>query len=588
MASLKGAKDPTPVRSQGARLGKELAGAIPAALCPMASPSTDQPEIRSTPSGYASLFFRGEFLDDPLDPVTAAQQFVQPARLQDAKVVVLFGTGLGYRMASMRDSGARVMVYEPSRQIFDMLNEHVPAALEGIEAFTERPALQARLLHATMAGQKTVLLVPPAYKRAFPDEHAALLATMQEAEGLKRIRMNTLKERFRLILETALSNLPKLKDIPLFSALGEPLAGTPAFIISAGPSLDKNGELLELASKKGALFTVNTAAPAVVGHGAKIDVLTSIEALDVTQSLNPSAAHATALALDLSSAAANFNMSTANKLAFMAPSDPFHDFAASLSSRALPYGASVATAAFALAKEFGANPIVMVGQDLAYTGGKVYATGTGREHTRATLIGNNNFDMTYDDHMLETFRLKGVPAPNTRRPAVEVPAWGGGVTHTTHDMVLFLRWFETAALDQGVRKINATEGGARLEGFEEMTLSSFLKDLPDRSDSLEEALATPETGADKVEALRSDIVTQARAVAKAAKKCLEARNPKQQRKADAAFQAAKKKSKAVELHATPDLLRLREDVSLTPAARRKATFSFIQASAERVAQLVDS
>lgn len=541
-----------------------------------------------TPSGYPSLVFRGEYLDDPKDPVGAAQAFVDPEALGDAKVVVLFGMGLGYRSARLREAGARVVVFEPSRETLSLVREQVPAALEGVEVFTDRPSLQARLLQSTMAGQRTVLLVPPAYRRAFPKEHGDLIATMREAESLKRLRLNTLKERFGLILETALGNLGELSRMPLFTALDRPLAGTPAFIVSAGPSLDKNGHLLAKAAEKGAVFTVNTAAPAVIQHGGSIDVLTCVEALDVTQSLAQGAKHAKALAIDLSAAAANFAVPSPLKVAFVPHSDPFHDIARSLNSRALPYGASVATAAFALAKEWGADPIVMVGQDLAYTDGRVYATGTGREHMRAELQGENVFRMTYDDHMLRTFRDKGVKEPGKHRPAIAVEAWGGGTTHTTHDMVLFLRWFETAAAKTDIRKINATEGGARLEGFEEMPLEALLDELPDRSDTLQQALDAPPVDAQLLDALRAELTRHARTIEKAASKCLKVRDARQQRKADAALRDAKARCKVVELHATPTLLKIRDDASLAPRARRKAIFSTVAASARRVANLVSA
>ncbi len=547
----------------------------------------DRPEIRPTPSGYASLFYRGEYLDDPTDPIEAAHVFVEPARLEGAKRVILFGSGLGYRVAGVLDTGAKVIVFEPCPEALELAKEASPELFAEVPVFTSRPAFLSHLLSQTMAGQKTVLLVPPVYRRLFPEAHAALVRTMEEAEGLKQLRHNTVRDRYQNILEAALTNLPRVSRTPMFTALGRPLEGTPAFIVSAGPSLDRNGSLLTEAAKKGAVFTVNTAGPAVAAHhGSPIDVLTCIEALDVTASLTPAAARSKALAIDVSSAPANFDVTGPRPFTFLPSSDPFIDLAKALGGRSLRYGASVATAAFALAEALGADPIVLVGQDLAYTDGKMYAEGTGRGHYRATLAADGHFDLGFDQEMIDTFKAKGVKAPPKRRPALEVPGWGGTRAHTTHDMILFLRWFEAARERTEARCVNATEGGARIEGFEEATLRELLGSMGDRTDRLHQAISSATAiGEETVDQVRRALVRNARDLQRAAERCLKAKNAHQQARADEALLRIKAQSKYVELHATPSLLRLREEEDLSAAVRRRRTFTAIRNSARRVAKL---
>ena len=548
-----------------------------------------RPELVQTPSGHLSVRYGEEFLDDPINPVEAAREFIDPSRLDGAKIVILFGCGLGYRVASTLDAGARVVVYEPSPEIAEAATRHVPQVFEHADLFTDRSQFLAHLLGNSMAGQKSVLLVPPSYRRAFPEAHRKLVETMAEAEGLKQLRLNTLKERYQNILEASLKNLGKLEGTPLFSSLGQPLAGTPAFIVSAGPSLDVNGHLLAEASSKGTVFSVNTAAPSVAHHGAHIDVLTCVEALDVTASLEPAASNANTLAIDLSSAPSNFGVQIQRRFVFLQHSDPFHDLARALGGRVLPYGASVATAAFALARELGADPIVLIGQDLAFTDGRMYATGTGREQMRARLLDGPRFELSMDEAMLETFREKGIKLPPKNRPAIPVPAWGGSTVHTTHDLVLFLRWFEAAASRAEMRCINATEGGARIEGFEEARLEDLLRTLPDLGDPIGHAVdSAPGINEAQVATVRRELIRSARAIAEAAKKCLAARGARAEAKADAHLQKIKARSKYVELHATPALLKLREEKDLSYRARRQRTFSAIRDSARRVAELASA
>src|SRR5262249_34276427 len=129
----------------------------------------------------------------------------------------------------------------------------------------------------------TVLLVPPAYQRAFPEAHAKLAALLEEITGLALLKKNSVAERSHLIMERAIENLPRLCDVPLVDLEARPLAGTPAFIVSAGPSLDRNRDLLAQASTRGAIFAVNTSAPVLAKAGVPIDLLCAIEAIDVSE-----------------------------------------------------------------------------------------------------------------------------------------------------------------------------------------------------------------------------------------------------------------------------------------------------------------
>jgi hypothetical protein len=142
---------------------------------------------------------------------------------------------------------------------------------------------------------------------------------------------------------------------------------------------------------------------------------------------------------------------------------------------------SVSTLAFSLAQRLGCSPIVLVGQDLAYTDGLAYATGTPYEGSRVNVSA--------DGESLEHERSATLLATNgkltAKEPLQRVAAWGGhGTVPSTIGFSAVRSWLELAAdvlahecPEQ--RVINATEGGARVEGFEESTLADVLAPLPE-------------------------------------------------------------------------------------------------------------
>jgi hypothetical protein len=312
----------------------------------------------------------------------------------------------------------------------------------------------------------------------------------------------------------------------------------------------------------------------------------AVENVDVSGAVISAAGAAHAVAFELASNTAVFGLDLPNRLAFVSAQPAFAEVCTCLGAAPLDYGASVATAAFALAHAWGADPIVLVGQDLAYTGGRVYASGTPydgmiarRDGEELVLEGRPEKD--------EEYRRSGLTPQPRRKPRLEIPAWGGGMVQTTHELVLFLRWFEGAAsrLAGGTRLVNATEGGAHITGFEERPLAGLLADLPARGDDLAGVIERARAlGAERVEALRTHMATRARALAQAA-----ARVPRapaaRKGKAHEEVRAAAKRAPLAELHASGELTRLLIDREMSPAERTRRTFEIVRTSADRVAAL---
>jgi hypothetical protein len=104
-----------------------------------------------------------------------------------------------------------------------------------------------------------------------------------------------------------------------------------------------------------------------------------------------------------------------------------------------------------------------VGQDLAYTGREIHASGT-----------HHN-----DDWLPTIHRFKNLDTINQdiirRRKTKYVPAYGGrGEVLSDFVFDLYRSWFEDSALKVRVPVINASMGGARIRNTEEKTLEDML------------------------------------------------------------------------------------------------------------------
>lgn len=249
------------------------------------------------------------------------------------------------------------------------------------------------------------------------------------------------------------------------TSLHEPLKGYPAFIVAAGPSLDRNGMLLAEAQKRGPIFAMNSSGPACLHYGVTPDLVLCSEIDPVPDKLKLMASVGCQIAIE--AVASEENWAAAPYAWAYGWAEPcLIPYMLQLGALPLNYTGSVACAAVALALLWGADPVVLIGQDCAYTDGRMYASGTPYAGIRCE-VKDGLVSFTGDEF--------------NRAPlsTIERVAWGGeGTVSTTHDMAVFCDWFETAANAHTI--VNATEGGSRLNYTYELPLQRVLDDLPKR------------------------------------------------------------------------------------------------------------
>ena len=123
-------------------------------------------------------------------------------------------------------------------------------------------------------------------------------------------------------------------------------------------------------------------------------------------------------------------------------------------------GSTVAHLAFYLAEWIGANPIIMIGQDLAFGGNMYYSPGNAIHDMWAVEL--NRF------HTLETKEWERIVR---HRPILrKVEDIHGRTVYTDEQMFSYLQQFERDFANTKATVIDATEGGARKAGATAMTL----------------------------------------------------------------------------------------------------------------------
>lgn len=419
-------------------------------------------EVLGARSGWPTVRRRGGdgalFVHSSVDPWREARRLVEDAEPAAADVVVVLGAGLGYHLLALADR-------RPACPVIVVEKDHgmVRLAMDNLDL---RPLLERDNVYWVLGDdpdklqlslgrafdyhrlRKVAVLEHPGSVRLDPAFYRRMRRRVLDAVNLMVVNLVTVLQHGGQWLRNSILNLPAVAENPGIGELFGRFAGRPAIIISAGPSLDKNVDLLREAKGKALLLCVDTALKAVLRRGIHPDFVFSLDGCDLN--------YRHFEGIDVDDVRLVAEPMTHHKIVetFRGPvliasfGSPLIRWVESFTGEKgeLFVGGSVATMAFAAAIKFGADPIIFVGQDLSYPGGRYYAQGTFYEE--------NGWKFAFAEKDL-----------------IEVPALDGGKVVTNRGMYNFLRWFEAAIQKFPDRTfIDATEGGALIAGTRVMSL----------------------------------------------------------------------------------------------------------------------
>lgn len=442
-------------------------------------------EVRATADQQLSLRLAGRALCSAVSPLREAESWAATVDTSRATHLVLFGLGLGYHLEALRRRTALpLVVLEPSAEVIHVALSRRELKLPDVRIVGGLAELRDCLAAVLGAGDLVEVQGWPPSRRLFSAVFDGTQAAVRAAVELAQVSGATLDRRLRVWVRHLLENLPRCVGLTPARGLSDARRGYPAIVVAAGPSLDRNAEQLRRAAGRATVIAVNTAAGALEQAQVQADYIVALEVLDVSCQLEQLAHNVgTPRLLASWSHPALFQPEGVDLLPFPVANAYFEQVSVACGlGSGLGVGGSVSSAAFGLARMMGADPIILVGQDLAYSGDRVYARGTAFDQIRMERDGESA-RLTN----LEAKRRIGASLPEAdttrERWALErAPGWGGGEVATTIEFNYFRYAFEALARQiQGTELINATEGGAHIEGYAERPLAEVLDALPRRA-----------------------------------------------------------------------------------------------------------
>ena len=417
------------------------------------------------------------------DPKKDIKNLIKDISLNKEDITILVGFGLGYTvkyMLNKLEKGHKIVVIEPvARMIllaFSMYNfeKYIQNGTLIIVAPGEQEiAMVIGFLDNAMVIENWYIIINK-YTRMRPDEYSKLTKLTIELINQAKCNIGTVEGNGKQIADNDISNLPYVIRYRGVNELKDLYKGKPAVLVSTGPSLQKNiHELFEIKDKV-IIIAVAQALRALLAYDIRPDFICSVDFGKVNISHLKGLMDSDVPFVVLNRTYAPILMSYKGPKFIVSSLSPGFDKTASglITNRgSLDQGGSVAHLCFSLAYHLGCDPIMLLGQDLAYendeshisladTGGKLIKTPDGQLLWKVT-------DQRSHLHK-DPYHSMGSP--------VNVPAYFGGAVKTNVGLASFITSFEAMAKKYKKNRTlyNCTEGGAKIKGFDHKLLKDAI------------------------------------------------------------------------------------------------------------------
>lgn len=376
----------------------------------------------------------------------------------------IFGLGNGMmakKLLETTDSTNRVIVYEPNMGVLLYVMQHVDMTeLFKNERLTliigsalKKTPCEAFVDNLTYTDMNTFqYYVYPNYNYIFLQDYLLYMSEMERAISSIKSNQNVLGRFNEAFFENTFANIRFLGESKSLKNLYERIPeGMPAIVVASGPSLDKNVSELKRAKNKAFIIAADSSLRTILNAGVVPDMCVTIDPKKLSKHFSNDAAYDVPMVCHVLSNREILNNHRACKFFTNDLNHHIQDFCAKndILFPVLASGGSVANDAFSVCQMLGFNTIIMIGQDLAYTGNKT--------HSASSVRGEWNIDISkYTNNvMIEDIE--------------------GNQVVSSGEFVLYKGWIEEQIVAHPeLTVIDATEGGAKIKGTEIMTLSNAI------------------------------------------------------------------------------------------------------------------
>ncbi|MBQ4115114.1 motility associated factor glycosyltransferase family protein [bacterium] len=449
-------------------------------------------------NGNYNLQYKNKLIHDSQNPLLEAQNIFKQIVNVPTSIHFVYGLGLGYlfQLISLNSKGT-VILYEPDLNIlwisFTLVDFSADILKDNVY-ITDNFDEASSVIYSHSATKTTPQLISLPSQRGFdPQGFDSLVLKLQNLIGSFSLDLKYTKEKLYPALLMLMNNIPFLQnEIPLVH-YKDCLKGKTAVVVSAGPTLDRNIEMLKKNRDKYVLFTVGTALKTLYANDIKPDFLVVIETYNSSRQVE---------GLDLSDVyfitepysnpdLRNFKFKQV--LSHISVNMPINHLWGEICGENIEEYWSKGTVSYTAlncARLLGCSKIILVGQDLAYIEGQCYS----KDSVYKDLICGVNPETNRWEIMAKDFdkfasAISTSPDKNIRDSVAKrrltnlnnslhlVKGINGDMIPTESVYATFVKPLEEFVQEFNDREyINTSLVGAQIDGYKNISLEEALSD----------------------------------------------------------------------------------------------------------------
>ncbi|WP_022852143.1 motility associated factor glycosyltransferase family protein [Limisalsivibrio acetivorans] len=409
------------------------------------------------------------------DPVGASRKSIMDKKINVPQVSYFLGMGLLYNIFNYLDMynfhDCTYIVIEKDAELFHHILEFIDIEqiirdqrvhlIVGKDVSELYPVINGILFKGAnkFYAKALNIIEEPAAFTAHREYYSGVMRTIRDAVREVVLFYGNDPLDSLIGIEHTFININEIIDNPGIKDLEGRFKGKPGIVVATGPSLNKNVHLLKGLEDKAVICSVDASMRVLKNHGLKPHMVTSLERVEATSRLFEEITEEDAEKVFLAAVPVvhpkTYENYPGERIVVYRNFATFHWL--DIKKGILDIGPSSANMAFKVLEFLGCDPIILIGQDLAF--GPDETT-----HAEGSTYGEKEEQYSKPDR---TLTVEGNFVPEIKTSVV----WNA-----------FLKYYTKDVANYSGTVINATEGGAKIHGTKLMTfadaIDKHIKDQP--------------------------------------------------------------------------------------------------------------